>query len=84
MSRRAAASRKPSGRFATFRLCSFGRWHALELASHGRPGVWSRSGSTAADRAGLGPLKPVLKAMWEAEIDRLAGFAEGEVQERSR
>jgi len=31
-----------------------------------------------ADRAQLGPLKAVLKAMWEADLDRLADLAEAE------
>jgi DNA-binding transcriptional ArsR family regulator len=31
-----------------------------------------------ADRARLGPLRAVLKAMWEADLDRLAGLAEAE------
>ena len=35
-----------------------------------------------ADRARLGPLKAVLKSMWEADLDRLAELAEDE--ERSR
>ena len=35
-----------------------------------------------ADRARLGPLKSVLKAMWESDLDRLADLAEAE--ERSR
>lgn len=36
-----------------------------------------------ADRARLGPLKAVLKAMWEADLDRLAELAEAEERERS-
>jgi DNA-binding transcriptional ArsR family regulator len=35
-----------------------------------------------ADQAGLGPLKAVLRKMWEADLDRLAVLAEDE--ERSR
>src|SRR6266480_7084031 len=35
-----------------------------------------------ADRAKLGPLKAVLKAMWEADVDRLAHLAESEEKER--
>jgi DNA-binding transcriptional ArsR family regulator len=31
-----------------------------------------------ADRTHLGPLAPVLTAMWEADLDRLAGLAESE------
>jgi DNA-binding transcriptional ArsR family regulator len=31
-----------------------------------------------ADRARLGPLRAVLKAMWEADLDGLAGLAEAE------
>src|SRR5438270_12449000 len=40
-----------------------------------------RKGTTRlyrADRGGLGPLKSVLKSMWEADLDRLADLAEGE------
>jgi DNA-binding transcriptional ArsR family regulator len=45
-----------------------------------------RRGTTrlyCADRARLGPLKAVLKAMWETDLDRLAQLAEGEERERS-
>jgi|SRR5919108_1582756 DNA-binding transcriptional ArsR family regulator len=31
-----------------------------------------------ADRTRLGPLRAVLKAMWDADLDRLAGLAEAE------
>jgi DNA-binding transcriptional ArsR family regulator len=44
-----------------------------------------KSGTTRlyrADRARLGPLKAVLKAMWETDLDRLAQLAEGEEQSR--
>ena len=34
-----------------------------------------------ADRARLGPLKSVLKQMWEGDLDRLAGLAEREHRE---
>src|SRR5438309_11202180 len=37
-----------------------------------------------ADRARLGPLKGVLKAMWETDLDRLAELAEDEERGRSR
>ena len=40
-----------------------------------------REGTTRyykAHRAGLGPLKTVLQRMWEDDLDRLAGLAEGE------
>jgi DNA-binding transcriptional ArsR family regulator len=46
-----------------------------------------RAGTTRyyrADRARLGPLKAVLKAMWEADLDRLADLAEAEERGRSR
>ncbi|MEX2458528.1 MAG: metalloregulator ArsR/SmtB family transcription factor [Actinomycetota bacterium] len=35
-----------------------------------------------ADRARLGPLRSVLKAMWESDLDRLAHLAEAEERER--
>jgi len=35
-----------------------------------------------ADRARLGPLKSVLKAMWETDLDRLAELAEAEDREK--
>ena len=34
------------------------------------------------DRAGLGPLAPVLKRMWESDLDRLADLAESEHRRR--
>jgi DNA-binding transcriptional ArsR family regulator len=37
-----------------------------------------------ADRTRLGPLKSVLKALWESDIDRLAELAEGEERKGSR
>ena len=37
-----------------------------------------------ADRSKLGPLKAVLKAMWEADVDRLAQLAEAEERHRSK
>ncbi len=46
-----------------------------------------RSGTSRfyrADRQRLGPLKSVLKAMWEADLDRLAGLAEREEREKHR
>jgi DNA-binding transcriptional ArsR family regulator len=33
-----------------------------------------------ADRRRIGPLRPILKAMWEADLDRLAELAEGEAE----
>src|SRR5207302_2920244 len=45
-----------------------------------------RSGTTRlyrADRARLGPLKSVLKAMWESDLDRLARLAGGAGREGS-
>lgn len=44
-----------------------------------------RAGKTRyyrADRARLGPLKSVLKAMWESDLDRLADLAEAEEQDK--
>ena len=46
-----------------------------------------RSGTTRlyrADRARLRPLKGLLKAMWETDLDRLAELAEDEERGRSR
>src|SRR5881628_1714474 len=46
-----------------------------------------REGTTRlyrADRARLGPLKPVLTRMWEADLDRLADLAEAEERRPSR
>ena len=43
-----------------------------------------RAGTTRlyrADRARLGPLRPVLMKMWEADLDRLAALAEGEAKQ---
>src|SRR5947209_20429290 len=43
-----------------------------------------RQGTTKwyrADRGRLGPLKSVLKSMWEADVDRLAELAEAEERE---
>ena len=37
-----------------------------------------------ADKARLGPLKSVLKSMWEADIDRLAELAEAEERGRNK
>jgi DNA-binding transcriptional ArsR family regulator len=33
-----------------------------------------------ADRRRIGPLRPILKAMWEADLDRLAELAEDEAE----
>src|SRR3989442_12124111 len=46
-----------------------------------------RSGTSRfyrAERKRLGPLKAVLKAMWEADLDRLAGLAEAEAKRTRR
>ena len=46
-----------------------------------------RAGTTRlyrADRARLGPLRPVLVKMWEADLDRLAELAEGEARRGKR
>jgi DNA-binding transcriptional ArsR family regulator len=46
-----------------------------------------RAGTTRyyrADRRRLGPLKSVLKAMWEADVDRLANLAEADERRARR
>jgi DNA-binding transcriptional ArsR family regulator len=50
----------------------------LELAGLVRARKQGTTRLYRADRARLGPLKAVLKKMWEADLDRLAQLAEAE------